>query len=532
MFKKISALAAIAILTGCVSQNNADNSIPAVNTDNSVSKNKPVDAHLRQAASAQYIANQLWLSGMPPDPVELDAAELEDLWQRIQFQLSFKVPQTRPIVEQRNLYTASQSFLDRISTRAQPFLYYIVQELEKRNMPLELALLPIVESAFDPFAYSHAAAAGMWQFMPATGKRFGLKQNFWYDGRRDVIASTQAALDYLTYLHATLEGDWLNAIAAYNSGEGRILRAIKHNKSRRLPTDFWSLDLPAETTAYVPKLLALIDILQRPDEFEVVWKFIPNEPQISVIEVDSQIDLTIAAKMADISVAELQALNPGFKQWATDPDGPHALVLPISTEQEFKTQLAATSEQDLLRWQRYTVAKGDTLGKIAQQHNTAISAIQRINKLTNNTIRLGQHLLIPTTATINDNTAIVNTSYANNQPEVQQKSEYIIKQGDTLWDLSREFKVSIDDIAKWNGINKNSSLKLGQKVVILQTAQAKTTSKTRTVTYKVRKGDSLARIAQRFSISVADIVKWNQINKTSYIQPGQTLKLMVEVTQV
>jgi membrane-bound lytic murein transglycosylase D len=529
MFKKVSALAGIVVLAGCVSHNNIDNTPSPVNTV----KKKPTADYLQQAASAGQIADQLWFNGMPPNSEQADAVELDDLWQRIQLQLSFDVPQTRPIIEQRNLYTASQNFLDRISTRAQPFLYYIVQQLEQRNMPLELALLPIVESAFDPYAFSHATAAGMWQFMPATGKRFGLKQNFWYDGRRDVIASTNAALDYLTYLHDTLEGDWLNAIAAYNSGEGRIMRAIKRNKKRRLPTDFWSLDLPAETTAYVPKLLALVDILKRPDEFDVVWKFIPNEPKLSLVEVDNQIDLTIAAKMAGISVAELQALNPGFKQWATDPEGPHALVLPIGTEQQFQDQLAKTPEQDWLRWQRYTVMKGDTLGKIALQHNTAVKAIQRINKLSSNTIRLGQHLLIPTTAVGDVNDSIAKASYVNDQPSLSQKMQYTIKAGDTLWDLSREFNVTVDDIAKWNGMRKNTTLKLGQKIVIMQAAaDNKTANITRTVTYKVRQGDSLARIAQRFSISVADIVKWNQIKIDNYIQPGQKLKLVVDATQV
>jgi len=278
MFIRISAVAAAVLLAGCVSTNpTAGTSAEAEVTVPSNAKAKAADFH-KQAASAEQIAEQLWSQGlnsiaMPAPP---DAAELEDLWQRIQFQLTFNVPQTRPIVEQRNYYSSHQAYLDRVAGRAQPFLYYIVQELEKRQMPLELALLPIVESAFDPFAYSHAAASGMWQFMPATGKRFGLKQNFWYDGRRDVIASTRAALDYLQYLHDKLEGDWLNAIAAYNSGEGRIMAAIKRNKKKRLPTDFWSLDLPAETTSYVPKLLALVDILKRPDEFDIVWKFIDN----------------------------------------------------------------------------------------------------------------------------------------------------------------------------------------------------------------------------------------------------------------
>lgn len=214
MLKRLSAVATAVLLGGCVSTGPSETtSNPEIPVSQTPSKKV-----YPKAASAEQIARQLW-DYQAEDKTQLpDATDLEDLWQRIQMQLTFNVPQTRPIVEQRNFYSANQAYLDRVAGRAQPFLYYIVQEIEKRNMPLELALLPIVESAFDPFAYSHAAAAGMWQFMPATGKRFGLKQNFWYDGRRDVIASTRAALDYLQYLHDRLEGDWLNAIAAYNSG--------------------------------------------------------------------------------------------------------------------------------------------------------------------------------------------------------------------------------------------------------------------------------------------------------------------------
>lgn len=533
MLKRLSALAGAMILAGCVSTDITDNTPPPATT----AQKNSADFH-KQAASAEQIANRLWSAGQvqPTAEIEIDAAELEDLWLRIQLQLSFKVPQTRPIVEQRNFYSSHQAYLDRVANRAQPFLYHIVQEIEKRNMPLELALLPIVESAFDPFAYSHAAASGMWQFMPATGKRFGLKQNFWYDGRRDVIASTRAALDYLQYLHDKLEGDWLNAIAAYNSGEGRIMAAIKRNKAKRLPTDFWSLDLPAETTAYVPKLLALVDILKRPDDFDIVWKFIPNEARITAVDVGSQIDLAIAADLADLSVAELQALNPGFSQWATDPDGPHRLVVPVSKVDVFQQKLAQTPSQDRLRWQRYTVASGDTLGKIAQQYDTNINAIKRINKLNNNTIRLGQHLLIPVAAGDNADYSLNQDARIAKQqkPAGDAKLDYIVKDGDTLWDISRQHNVTVAQLTKWNVFAKRAALKPGQKLVIWQqtTFDNSARGKSRTMTYKVRKGDSLARIAQRFSVSVSDIAKWNNINSSNYLQPGQQLKLVVNMTQV
>lgn len=541
MLIRLSAVAAAFILAGCVSTQTSDEAGAAPTTETAVgTADKQATAASRinhkNVASTSLIANKLWNMGATETetPVSPDTAEFEDLWLRIQAQLTFPVPQTRPIVEQRNFYSSHQAYLDRVASRAQPFLYFIVQEIEKRQMPLELALLPIVESAFDPFAFSHAAASGMWQFMPATGKRFGLKQNFWYDGRRDVIASTRAALDYLQYLHDTLEGDWLNAIAAYNSGEGRILRAIKRNKQKRLPTDFWSLDLPSETVAYVPKLLALVDILKRPDEFDIVWKFIPNEPKIDVVEIDSQLDLAIAAEWAGLEVSELQALNPGLSQWATDPDGPHYLVLPKDTSDSFAQKLAQTPTQQRLRWKRYVVAKGDTLGKIAQQHSTNVSAIQRINKLKGNTIKLGQPLLLPVAA-------LDDSKYTLSEPgriaKAQQqvsgnKLDYTVQQGDTLWDISREHKVSVEQLTKWNGIAKRTALRPGQKLVIWQAQTKSNNNVARTVNYKVRKGDSLARIAQRFSVTVADIVKWNNINSENYLQPGQQLKLLVEVTRV
>lgn len=537
MFIRISAVALAIVLAGCVSNDSSVGTNTQAETPSTDTPNTKVTRMHKHGASAEQIAEHLWQLGLSAtaEPAPPDASELEDLWQRIQFQLTFNVPQTRPIVEQRNFYSSNQAYLDRVAGRAQPFLYFIVQELEQRNMPLELALLPIVESAFDPFAHSHAAASGMWQFMSTTGKRFGLKQNFWYDGRRDVIASTRAALDYLQYLHDKLEGDWLNAIAAYNSGEGRIMAAIKRNKKKRLPTDFWSLDLPAETTSYVPKLLALVDILKRPDDFDIVWKFIANESKIDVVDIKGQIDLAIAAKMAGLNVSQLQALNPGFNQWATAPDGPHYLVLPISKVEPFKQQLAQTPSKNWLRWHRYTVVAGDTLGEIARKYNTDIAAIQRINKLKGNTIRLGQNILVPVAAA--DDSGF-DLSVPNRIAKAQQqmdgnKLHYTVQQGDTLWDISREHKVTVEQLAKWNGIAQRAALKTGQKLVILQTENdSRVAGISRTVTYKVRKGDSLARIAQRFSVSISDIVKWNKIDSSNYLLPGQQLKLVVDITQV
>ncbi|MEN3157086.1 LysM peptidoglycan-binding domain-containing protein [Alkalimonas sp. NCh-2] len=531
---RVLTVVATALLAGCASTNQPQTATEPVS--------KTSHASFDQAASAELIAANLLTAAnqQAPTVTPLDPTKVDDVWQRIQLQLTFEVPEYRAIAEQRNFFARNQAYLDRVSTRAEPYLHYIVEQLEARNMPLELALLPIVESAFDPFAYSHARASGLWQFMPATGKRFGLQQNFWYDGRRDVIESTRAALDYLQYLHDRLEGDWLNAIAAYNSGEGRLLRAIRHNKNRNLPTDFWSLSLPRETTAYVPKLLALVDLVRQPETYNIAWQPIPNQRQIGIVEVGRQIDLAVAAEMAGLSLNELHALNPAFNQWATDPDGSHRLVLPLDNKPQFREQLANTPTDQWLSWQRHTVVRGDTLGKIAQQYQTSVAAIQRLNDINGHTIRIGQHLLVPVSAKNADAYQLSQPgriAQAQQRTNPEQRIHYTVKQGDTLWDISRAHQVSVNELARWNGMTARDTIRPGQQLVIVQAQTSSTAATqgspgvTRTINYRVRRGDSLSRIAQRYRVQVADILKWNQLSIDQHLQPGQQLRLLVDITQ-
>jgi len=487
-----------------------------------------------EGASPSDINNALMINAQYLQVNELDDAPpiFDDVWERIRYQLSIEVPQNRPVVTERNYYARHQSYLDRVSKRAEPYLHFIVEEVEKREMPIEIALLPIVESAFDPFGYSHRSASGIWQFMPQTGERFDLKQNWWYDGRRDIVQSTRAALDYLSYLHKTLEGDWLNAIAAYNSGEGRLLRAIKKNRKKQLPTDFWSLDLPKETTAYVPRLLALSDLLKRQEEFGLTWNPIINAQVVEAVDVGSQIDLALAADMAQISLTELYRLNPGFNRWATDPNGPHFLLIPSDKVDSFQQQLAKTDIKDRLRWQQYKVASGDSLSVIAKKFSTSTSAIKSLNKLKSNTIRVGQQLLVPLSDGAIDSEHLPKQMRMAANKNSQKKLSHTVKSGDTLWDISREYDVTINELAKWNKLKKSSVLRLGQKLTVYKSSnntQTALVSTNRTITYKVRRGDSLARIASKFNLSVNDIIKWNKLAGQKYLQPGQKLKLKVDV---
>nr|WP_297347502.1 LysM peptidoglycan-binding domain-containing protein [uncultured Glaciecola sp.] len=481
----------------------------------------------------------------PAEPVELNLNEetvpapiqITDSWDRVRKGFTFAVPDKKRVTNQKNWYLRHPSYMKRVSKRAEPFLYYIIEELEKAGMPSELALLPIVESAFDPFAYSHGRAAGMWQFIPGTGKSFGMKQTWWYDGRRDVIASTAGAIKYLQRLHEMFDGDWLHALAAYNSGEGRVMRSIRKNKRLGKATDFWSLDLPRETRAYVPKLLALADILANKESYAFEWPTISNQQVIEIVDVGSQIDLAVAAKKAGLTTKELHALNPGYNRWATDPDGPHRLVVPRRLADEFISALAETDKKDRLNWVRHKVKSGENLGLVANKYNTTIDVIQSINGMKNNVIYTNDFLLVPIALkSMEEYSLSANQRLARTQAEKKGAYQltHKIKSGDTFWDLSRSYKVSIRDLAKWNGMAPRDPLKPGKELVVWvnQVSEQQTdNSIMRTLTYTVRNGDSLSRIADKFNVKISDITKWNNLNGKRYLQPGQKLKLYVDVTR-
>ncbi|GLX76753.1 lytic transglycosylase [Thalassotalea insulae] len=469
-----------------------------------------------------------------------EAIVSDDVWQRIRTQLAFDIPQNRRVVVQRNWYAKHQSYLDRVAKRAEPYMHFIVEELEAANMPMEIALLPIVESAFDPFAYSHGRASGMWQFVPGTATRFGMKQNWWYDGRRDVVASTKGAIKYLQYLNKFFDGDWLLALAAYNSGEGRVRRAMRNNARKNIPTDFWSLDLPKETRAYVPKLLALADLVKRPNDFNVSFYPIENKSVISAVDIGSQIDLAKAAELAGMSLEELQHLNPGYNRWATDPKGPHYLVIPNNKVTAFKSRLSNLSDKERLAWQRYKIRRGDSLGKIANKFNTDIGVIKQVNNIRGTQIREGKHLLIPVAAKSLDAYTLSQEqrlAKKQNYRRGNEKITYTVKTGDNFWDISRAYKVNYRQLAKWNGMAPKDTLKPGQKLVIWRQAKIANVSDKpveqailRNITYKVRRGDSFARIADKFNVTIRDIERWNSLSRSKYLQPGQLLKLSVDVT--
>lgn len=456
----------------------------------------------------------------------------QDVWQRIAMQLDMPIPDHQLVDYYRTWYLKHPNHLKTVSQRAEPFLYLITEKIEQRGLPLELALLPVVESSFDAFAYSHGSAAGLWQFVPGTGEMYGLKQNFWYDGRRDVPAATDAALDYLTYLNKRFDGDWTHAIAAYNSGGGRVSSAIRKNNKLGKPIDFFSLDLPKETSGYVPKLLALADIVANQEKYGIEIPPIANRQVVELVNPKEQLDLAIAANYAGISVKELQSLNPAYNQWATAPDGPHQLLLPIDNVAQFNSA-ASKNRGKGMKVVRYKVKSGDTLSVLAEKYNTTAQVIRTANNISGNNIRVGQHLMIPA-STRDDKAYALSASnrLAKTQSESrgQYKLTHTVRSGDSLWSIAKANKVSHQSLAKWNGMGPRDTLRVGQKLVIWKNSSDGAV--VRTVFYSVRSGDTISGIATKFKVKSNDIVKWNDLSNQKYLKPGQKLKLYVDVTKV
>ncbi len=270
------------------------------------------------------------------------ASHKDTVWERLLSLYSLPKIENDRIDREIDWYLNHPQALNTIQHRAEPYLHLILDEIEAKNIPGELALLPVVESAFVPNANSRVDASGLWQFMPATGRMFGLQQNSWYDGRRDVYASTKAATTYLKQLSETFDGDWLLALASYNWGKGNVKKSIEHNEGRNMPTDYWSLRMPEETSNYVPRLLAIAKIFAHADEYNVNLHHIPNKPYFEVVHLDSQLNLNKAAEMADMSLHDFMKLNPGFNKSKTAPEGsgPRRLLIPVAKAESFKENLA------------------------------------------------------------------------------------------------------------------------------------------------------------------------------------------------
>ena len=383
----------------------------------------------------------------------------EDLWERIRLQLTWQSIHNEQIGHARDSYLRQSNYLSVVAERADLYLHFIVEEVERRGMPMELALLPLVESTLNPFATSSERAAGLWQIMPATGKYLGLEQDWWYDGRRDLRDSTRIALDYLESLHAEFDNDWMLALAAYNSGKGRVGRARKANAKAGLPTDYWSLKLPRETRHYVPRLIALTQIVAFPEAFDVEIPPVPNKPAFVIAATGGQIELARAASLAEIELHSLKALNPGQLRWATSPDVAQELLLPVGTKERFNQGVASLTEADRVRWEHYRIKSGDNLIRIAKKFDTEVGLLREVNNIRGSMIRAGDTLMIPYGSDWASSMAMVTR-------QERQQQGYRVRRGDSLYRIAGKFNVSVNDIIAWNSLDPGDYLQPGQRLTL------------------------------------------------------------------
>jgi membrane-bound lytic murein transglycosylase D len=505
-----------------------------------------------------------------PSPDSVVTAKPADLFDRIRGGFMLQDVDQPAIDSQVNWFANHPDFLQRTWSRASLWLYYIVGQLEQRNMPRELALLPVIESAFEPYAYSRARAAGLWQFISDTGRRFGLKQDYWYDGRRDPIEATRAALDYLQALHDEFNGDWLLAIAAYNCGELTVTRAVERNERRGLPTDFWHLKLPTETRGYVPELLAMRRIVATPARYGLSLEGLPDEPYFVQVDTGGQIALKVVAQIANISVDDIYELNPAYQRWATDPTPPYRLLVPADAAEGLQQTLAQLTPDQRMDVDHYTVRRRDTVASIARRYATTPEVIRELNNLspTDRPV-IDAELRVPS-RDIHLPEKVARAAKLADSPARYRRGHgrpriHIVHRGDTLYSLARRLGTDVNTLAELNGMSPDDHLRAGQRLRVSRRysvrasgsraagakggtaplaasshahasrASGVTASSTgsngasRRMSYVVRRGDTLYGIARLLQVTVGELLAWNGLGGTAHsLHPGQVLVAFVK----
>ncbi|GHA87128.1 LysM peptidoglycan-binding domain-containing protein [Modicisalibacter luteus] len=412
--------------------------------------------------SLTTLANTAQAQPEPPtapfwDALLLETATQGDIWQRLRDNFQWQVDTQEPRVQEWiDYYRQRPGNVTAIAEQARPWLYWVISELERRNMPAELALLPFIESAYDPAARHPGGATGMWQLMPGTGDALGLRRDWWYDGRLDVIASTKAALDYLQQqADRWYDGDLELALAAYNAGPGRVNQARREAVARGKPGDYWHLHLPNQTMDYVPKLLALSRLIAKPSRYGIALPSIPNQAVFARVSIDGQFDLAQVADLADVSLTRLKALNPGLLRGSTLPEDSPDLLIPRAAK-ETVTEALLEQSQVTTRWAQYRVRRGDTLSVLASRYSVSVPELRRHNNLRSDVIRVGQVLRIPDEAS---DSALA--SATNGEQRVVQ-----VRAGDSLSRIAARHDVTTADLIRWNQLDTDQYLQPGQLLTL------------------------------------------------------------------
>ena len=485
-----------------------------------------------KAASGDSVSNSIAPETIENSKQRIESEnQTEDLWQKIRDDFGFSEMDNKLVRKHVKFYRERPEYLERILKRATIYLPYIYQKVDSMGMPSEIALLPIIESAFNPRARSRAGAVGLWQFMYFTGKQYGLKQNWWYEGRRDIIASTAAALDYLNYLHSLFGNDWSLALAAYNAGENGIHRAIRKNQNQNKSTRYSNLKLKQETRNFVPKLIAIKKIIANPEAYGINLPSLSSEPAFEIVQFNFQVDLAILAHWTDIQNYELEQLNPGLRRTVTPPGGPHRVLVPADKYDRVVSWKSGLHPSHAVVTVMYQVKSGDVLGAIAQRYNVSVASIKSINSMNSDLIRIGEVIRIPNPSSISQHAEFINQNYNAGRQFIHQ-----VQRGDVLGTIAQRYNVSVANLRTANSLISDL-IRVGQKLRIpipntidqfasTPAAGYNLTTGTRFV-HKVKLGESLWRIARLYHVKVTNLLNWNDIDGDTYIQPGQSIVVYI-----
>ena len=412
-----------------------------------------------------------------------------------------------------NEYLKNPNQLDKLFEKGRYFIYFVLEELERYDLPSELALLPYIESSYDPFSISSSGAMGIWQFMPATARIYGLKDSWWYEQRHDPILSSRAAVRYLAYLHNRFNKNISYTLAAYNGGPTLLEKQIKLNRQSGKPTNYKNLKLPKQTMEYIPKFMAIRELVINSKKYGITLPNFPNKSVLGSIELDGQVEILAFSEFANLKPEFIYKLNAGYTKWASPPGEKTTFIIPIELEKELNLKKNQFIQDNQINWVTHKVSLGDSLWKIARQFDTEVDILKKVNYLKSNVLSINQELLIP-------------LSNDQNQAFIPYQA-HIISEGDTLWKLGKKYRITPAEIAKNNGLRLNAPLTIGKELNIgNQNIYRAINSKKRTILYSVKQGDSLYRIADIFNIEISDIKKINELDKNE-IAPGQVLKIVI-----
>ena len=393
------------------------------------------------------------------------------------------------------------------------FLYFVIKELEKNNLPIELSILPYIESNYDPFSISPSGAVGMWQFMPRTGRLYELNKSWWSEDRHDPFKSTEAAIGYLKYLYQRFDGDIYLSIAAYNAGPSLVDKRINQNKRKGEDIDFWSLNLPTQTKNYVPKYIALRELILNPEKYGITLPNIPYDSVVQKIIIPGQVEILALSEYLEIKPELLYKLNAGYTKWASAPKDESIFFIPKEKYFLFLSEKNPFNKTNDINWISHTVNKGDNLWDLAIKYDTEVDVIKEVNYLNNDLLSINDNLLIP-----------LGKTKSNNFIPYEM---YIVSEGDTLWSIAKKYNLNVNNLARMNSLNKNEYLQLGQQLSIgNKNIYRNMESKKRTILYSVKQGDNLFKISELFDVTISSIEEINKFSNPT-LMPGQIIKIAI-----